>query len=78
MTIETVDAEVKVNRALTESRGSWDPAERSSHKWTAEGIEQSNMLVFYDVKAYVSCTEYVSTRWEHIYYVNQGGTAEYE
>ena len=45
MTIKTVDAEVKVNRALTESKGWWNLAERSSHKWTAEGTEQSIIFV---------------------------------
>lgn len=41
-------------------------AERSSHKWTGEGMEEIEVYreqrVFYDVKAYVSCTGYVSIR----------------
>lgn len=63
MTIQTVDAEIKVNRALTESR----EAENLQNAAHINGPQRAwnkalYMLVFYDVEAYVSCTEYVSTR----------------
>lgn len=62
MTIKTVDAEVKVNRALTESR----EAENLQNAAHINGPQRARMKakelpVFRDVKAYVSCTEYVST-----------------
>ena len=63
MTIETVDAEVKVKRALTESR----EAENLQNAAHINGPQRAQnkalyLLVFCDVKAYVSCTEYDSTR----------------
>jgi len=35
------------------------PIEMQFIKWTTEGIVKSFCLVFYDVRTYVSCQEYV-------------------
>ena len=62
MTIETVDAEIKVNRALTESGVAENPQNAAHINGPQRAWNKALVLVFHDVEAYVSCTEYVCTR----------------
>ena len=67
----------------TESPGSWEPDRTHIIKWTAEGAGKGmDFRVFCDVRAYVSCREYVGIpkrardiRITAEDFVKQGGTA---
>jgi len=48
-------------KAITESPGCWEPDMKRIVKWAAEGAGKGHGLVFCDVRAYVSCREYVGT-----------------
>ena len=52
--------EIKTNRALSESWSCCEPGRTQIVKWTTEGAIKGFGRVFRDVKAYVSCQEYVS------------------
>jgi len=52
--------EIKTDRALSESRSCCEPGRTQIVKWTTEGAIKGFSRVFRNVKAYVSCQEYVS------------------
>ncbi|WP_324825163.1 hypothetical protein [Sinanaerobacter sp. ZZT-01] len=52
--------EIKTNRALTESRGAENPAERSLLNGPLRAQSKAILLSILRRKTYVSCQEYVS------------------
>ena len=46
---QTVDVEIKTERALTESPGGWEPGRTQAVKWTTEGAVKGICRVFRDV-----------------------------